>query len=129
MGVYELDTKTCSLNYKGHKFEFEIKEITGKQSDMLTDKAKQITGQIGQRAQVTMSMQIYNEERLKASVISSKCDGKKFDFKKEYDNMPRKLHDDLLVEIDKINFLPEEEIKNLNGQLEERSPPQTTPSP
>lgn len=132
MGVYEKRTKTVTLEDSGHKYEYEIGRLTGIQSEIATDKAKKIIAEIGQPANVTLMMSLYDPERLRMSVISAKCDGKNFDFGKELDSMPRNLFYGLLAEVDKLSYLKEEEVKNSEGQSEEKSPtldlPQNMPS-
>jgi hypothetical protein len=132
MGIYELRTKVVPLEDKGHKYEFEIRELTGRLGNRATDKSKQVVANIGEQATVTMSMELYDIERMKLSVVSAKCDGKTFDFGKEIDSMPQRLSIALTNEINRINSLTEKDAKNSERQSEGKSPtpnlPQNTPS-
>lgn len=105
--------KTIKREYDQKEIEFTIQELRGIEADQIIDDCKDLSFKTDKKKPtMSLSMAQMNKGRLLRSVIESKLDGKPFDFKTEFDNLPRSVYNWLVKEIDSFNGVSEEEEKN-----------------
>ncbi len=120
---FPLCEKDIENELNGKKIRFRIKELRGVEADKITNEAKNMKVDEKGKTSIELDLSKFNEKRILTSVINVKI-GKKEGGYEEYKigkllpDLPRKIYNWLVMEIDNFNRLGGDDEKNSEPELE-----------